>query len=119
MWAGDPDPRVETTFRQTAQYRVFSPPVCQMPFATDQVRIKLDTVAVTDWNEIDYLLVGGSRTAPASYFDANATVAYVPWGAFCGTDEASFRVYDCGLDATRAAHDCILNKTASIRSFGE
>ena len=43
------------------QYWRWSPPICRTHFKTDTIRIEMDTVAIADWNYIDYVEVLGSE----------------------------------------------------------
>ena len=103
LWSGDGDPRVEVSHRVRKQYRVFSAaPLCQVPFAADRYRVELDTRAVADWNEVDFVKVTGvAKRRLAGTYRSDQTFVYAPFDSFCGTDTFSFSATDCGFVAGR------------------
>jgi len=59
IWSGEPDVERESFYKETKQYSIFVPyPLCQPTFRTDIIKVKMDTITIDDWNEIDYVSRG-------------------------------------------------------------
>ena len=92
---------MEVDNRVRKQFRHFAPDVCQAPFPASRFRIELDTRAVADWNEIDYVEVTGALEARVGAYRATQRFTYVPDPGFCGGDAFRFHATDCGFAAGR------------------
>jgi len=82
--------------------RFWSPnPVCHTPFLSDRVRLELDTRAVNDWNEIDFIKIGGYEQPPSGVLFKNSKdsdqlkLVYRPDPDFKGVDSIRLEATDC------------------------
>ena len=100
---GEGDPTVQYQFQLRTEYRVFLPfPICQTTFKTDTLRIEMDTRRVTDWNELDYVLLTGSLDLPHAALPQGINeVVYVPNPDANGEDTFSYALSDCPFDPRR------------------
>ena len=95
IWQGDPAPRTDD------QAVVTSPPVCPMAYATDLLRIELQTDAVAGWNTIDAVGLKGTLEALAGLVLASPDaeqpnmIEYRPWAGVHGRDGLEYAVTDC------------------------
>jgi hypothetical protein len=79
LWSGAADPECEAYHALRRMYRTFEPQLCEHPHLIDTVRLELDTRAVTDWNEIDYVRLVGSTDLPTAILPNGASgVIYEP-----------------------------------------
>ena len=99
------------------QYWRWSPPICRTHFKTDTIRIEMDTVAIADWNYIDYVEVLGSETTQDSalkhdswMFDElsksltqSVRVLYEPFPDAHGRDSFEYQANDCPGDIFRSS----------------
>lgn len=84
--------------RLTKVASTFSPPkLCHTPFLANRVRVELDTRAVPDWNELDYVRVTGYERPPIGVLPFGISqVEYSPNPNYFGYDKFSFLATDCG-----------------------
>jgi len=101
MWSGEADVERSKFHEEARQYSTFVPyPLCQPAFKTDVVKVKMDTAAISDWNEIDYVQITGSdRSVPGSL--EQAIVYYEPPESFDCVDVFAFKGSDCGGNSRR------------------
>ena len=77
-------------FARAERYRIFQPDICQHSFKMDVIRLELDTRSVTDWNEIDFVELIGTRQLQEGILPADVSgVFYVPNPGFVGDDSLS------------------------------
>ncbi|GMH75004.1 hypothetical protein TrRE_jg1398 [Triparma retinervis] len=50
-----------TLDKESNQYNIFKPTICEPSFKTDIIKVKVDTFTVHDWNEFDYAQLTGSH----------------------------------------------------------
>jgi serine/threonine protein kinase len=82
--------------RLTGLINKFSPQLCQPPFLADRVRIEMNTAAVPDWNELDYIKLTGYESPPEGVLPVGVdTVTYTPDANYFGDDSFSFYATDC------------------------
>jgi hypothetical protein len=95
MWSGTPDIEKENFYKETGQYSKFLPyPLCQPSFKTDIVRLKVDTIGISDWNEYDYIkLLGGFDQGPGLL--SASSLYYEPPPNMQCIDSFSFKMSDC------------------------
>jgi hypothetical protein len=95
MWSGTPDIEMENFYKETGQYSKFLPyPLCQPSFKTDIVRLKVDTIGISDWNEYDYIkLLGGFDQGPGLL--SASSLYYEPPPNMQCIDSFSFKMSDC------------------------
>jgi len=101
VYSGQPDTECDADdglARLTNTINRFSPPrLCNPPFLADTVRVEMDTRAVADWNELDYVKVIGYARKPVGVLPFGITkVNYVPDSNYHGSDTFSFFATDCG-----------------------
>lgn len=100
MYEGEADPDFERYMQLTRQYHDFEPsPLCTTLFKTRRVRIELDTITISDWNEIDYVQLIGTTTKQASairVMGGGVDFVYVPDRDFAGVDSFTYSFCDCG-----------------------
>ena len=71
----------------TQQYIKMLPTLCLPSFKADAVRLELDTRAVADWNEVDFIELVGSDALPPGILDSSLVRVWLP-----GTCSALFIV---------------------------
>lgn len=100
VFSGDADADFERYMQLTKQYDDFEPnPLCNTMYTTRRVRIELDTVTVSDWNEIDYVELIGATTKQDAALRVDNGVAkfvYTPSKDFAGVDKFTVKFCDCG-----------------------
>jgi gamma-aminobutyric acid type B receptor len=105
IWSGEADIALEQMYKDTQQYRVFIPyPICETKFKTDLIKIKVDTIAIDDWNEYDYIKLSGTEARPDGvlesgkvYYDGDASATCI--------DNFKFSATDCGGQVPRTSSD--------------
>ena len=103
LWHGAPDAACHSQYVVQKRYRIFQPIICQHSVEVDVVRIELNTRAIDDWNEIDYVELLGTSTPQAGVLPLNTTgVWYLPDAGFIGNDTMTIIPYDCPFDRERA-----------------
>lgn len=111
LYAGDADPDEWKLYRATNRYNHFEPSsICQTTFTTSVVRIEMDTYAIVDWNELDYVKVVGATTLKTGVLTTDAAtqtaqVMYVPDADFTGVDSFAFEGCDCAYDSGRISNE--------------
>ena len=105
------------------QYWRWSPPICRTHFKTDTIRIEMDTVAIADWNYIDYVEVLGSETIQDSALKHNSWmfdelsksltqsvhILYVPHENAHGRDSFEYQANDCPGDIFRSSESGVVS----------
>lgn len=114
IYSGEANEDQWSWMKSTQQYNKFKPPICQPAFASSVVRIELDTYAISDWNEIDYVRVVGATELRAGVLKADAAsqtsrVVYVPDANFNGDDSFAFKACDCAYDSARASEKTMVS----------
>ena len=114
IYSGEANEDQWSWMKSTQQYNKFKPPICQPAFASSVVRIELDTYAISDWNEIDYVRVVGATESRAGVLKADAAsqtsrVVYVPDANFNGDDSFAFKACDCAYDSARASEKTMVS----------
>ena len=105
LWEGQASNDIQKHHAKFSEYRKFGPTVCQPPFKTNTVRIELDTSAVPDWNEIDYIYMMGLRQLPHGVLEhPSRSVYYKPDKDAYGADDFEFVSYDCPYDRYRKSN---------------
>lgn len=126
VYSGSPDLEIEPWCRLTNQYHVFTTSkFCQPSFVTNRVRIELDTYAVADWNELDYVKLTGSvelrngalKSTPADT-EHMAQVVYIPNANFNGNDSFSFFATDCGYYLNHGSATSHVNLSVTAHNDG-
>lgn len=96
LYLGKPLLDVAQTTSALKQYWKWSPAVCRPPFATNTLRIEMDTQTIQDWNYVDYAILIGSKELPPGMLAYPAsTIIYVPEKDAYGKDSISFVASDC------------------------
>ena len=114
VYDGVADNTIQEFHSRVSQYRTFSPSVCQFTFKTNEVRLELDTKAVPDWNEIDFVKLFGSATLQEGVLEyPHHSVYYEPEANFHGTDTFEFTAYDCPFDRFRASDPGVVRMTVT------
>ena len=104
LFTGKADTEQWEYYTRTRQYNKFAPSICQTTFATSVLRIELDTYAINDFNELDYMKVVGATELKIGVLDAPtqmADVFYIPDPDFNGEDSFTFTACDCAYDSGR------------------
>ena len=102
MWSGTADLDTYKFLKDTQQFSVFLPyPLCQPSFKTDIVRIKQNTKAIDEWNEIDYVKLVGSEEATPGALPGASLVYERPRGGLDCVESFTFSMSDCGGQRTR------------------
>ena len=105
LWEGQASNDIQKHHAKFSEYRKFGPTVCQPPFKTNTVRIELDTSAVPDWNEIDYIHMMGATKLPDGVLEhPSRSVYYKPDKDAYGADDFEFVSYDCPYDRYRKSN---------------
>ena len=111
LYKGEADAEEYEFYKATHQYNKFKPsPFCQTTFKAALLRIELDTYAIDDWNELDYVQVIGATAIKAGVLNADvatqtASVMYLPDADFNGEDFFRFQGCDCAYDSARVSGD--------------
>ena len=119
IWDGEPDVEREAFYRETGQYSVFVPyPLCQPAFKTDIITVKMDTKTIVDWNEVDYVKMGGSLNAPKGILGVGLDEVFyeaIPTGTGCNplSDSFTYAATDCGYLADRTTDDMTVSLVTS------
>ena len=108
IYEGEADPNKWQNSKETNQYNHFEPSVCQTTFTTSVIRIEMDTYAIADWNEVDYVKVVGATSLKAGVLTTDTTtqtarVMFVPDLDFTGVDSFTFVASDCAYDPGRTS----------------
>jgi len=114
MWTGVADLDKQLLYYETEQYSRFYPTLCQPAFKTDVVKIKMDTLTIDDYNEVDYVKMVGSEKAVPGMLEGNRVWYEEPSGGLDCLDEFSFQASDCGGDSRRMSEPF----TMSVRGAG-
>ncbi|QDZ23689.1 hypothetical protein HOP50_11g62290 [Chloropicon primus] len=102
LWEGTASNDIQKHHSKFQQFRKFGPTVCQPPFKSNTIRVELDTAAVPDWNEIDYVQMFGSTQLPDGALEyPSKSVYYLPDKDAYGDDAFEFAAYDCPYDRYR------------------
>eukprot|EP00633_Aureoumbra_lagunensis_P004309 CAMPEP_0197314698 /NCGR_PEP_ID=MMETSP0891-20130614/34904_1 /TAXON_ID=44058 ORGANISM="Aureoumbra lagunensis, Strain CCMP1510" /NCGR_SAMPLE_ID=MMETSP0891 /ASSEMBLY_ACC=CAM_ASM_000534 /LENGTH=1427 /DNA_ID=CAMNT_0042803265 /DNA_START=275 /DNA_END=4555 /DNA_ORIENTATION=+ len=103
LFSDEADADYERYMQLTNQYSYFAPyPLCETAFLTNRIRIEMDTLTVSDWNEIDYVMLRGSLKKQSSRlqcFDGIVDLWYVPDPNYFGIDSFEYKACDCGSDS--------------------
>mmetsp|Transcript_9320 Transcript_9320/g.9396 ORF Transcript_9320/g.9396 Transcript_9320/m.9396 type:complete len:1334 (-) Transcript_9320:2058-6059(-) len=96
------DWKIQELYSKFSQYRNFLPEICKTPFKTKLIRIEMDT-RVPDWNEIDFVRLGGTLAPDESqvYWNGVGTwnVIYEPNPDASGLDSFTYNANNCPTDA--------------------
>ncbi|KAL1507993.1 hypothetical protein AB1Y20_007595 [Prymnesium parvum] len=93
-----------TQYDSNQRYRVFAPALCQLSISVDVLRIELDTRSVSDWNEIDFVELTGTRDLIEGVFPANtSSLWYVPDRGFAGEDSLQLTGYACAFHSASSS----------------
>ena len=111
LFSGEADIEVYEQCKKTNTYYVFEPTICQTTFATSRLRLEMDTYAIVDWDEIDYVKLIGATVAKSGVINANnvddadkaAEVIYVPDENFAGVDSFMIAGSDCAYFSSRTS----------------
>ena len=88
--------------------RIFAPPLCPYGYATDLLRLDLDTEAASGWNNYDAIAAFGTTGLPTGLINPSTAaspnrVLYTPTAGIHGLDSLDFKMTDCSdLSATAA-----------------
>jgi hypothetical protein len=122
MWSGPPDLEAYNYFKTNGLYRKFNPDLCQPPFKTDVVKIKMDAKTVDDWNELDYARMEGFKGTPPGLVDPS-TLFFVPPPNMNCVSTFTYSLSDCGGDRSRTycapAVPSIYSSLLTLRSLGQ
>jgi hypothetical protein len=82
---------------------VFRPDdICGAMFKTTKVKVMMDTSAVSDWNEIDYVKIVGSTQMPKGVLRPGLVdLVYRPDANFFGEDSFKISATDCAFRVER------------------
>ena len=110
LYTGDADIEVYEYCGLTNQYHVFAPSICETTFATSRLRLEMDTYAIVDWNEIDYVKLIGATVGPKTgviHADAaqSGQVVYVADSNYVGEDFFTFVGCDCAYYSSRTSSE--------------
>jgi hypothetical protein len=110
LYSGEADPGGQSAvYKETNRARKFVPsPFCQTTFKSSAIRIEMDTYAIEDWNELDFVKVVGATELKQGVLKADMTtlaarVVYVPDVDYNGDDSFEFKACDCAYEADRAS----------------
>ena len=87
---------------------ISSPPFCSVAFASEYLRIDLDTASVPGWNNADAVAIYGTSALPTGLVKPSAAnlsnrVLYVPDVGTHGADYFEFKMTDCSDLSDNAA----------------
>ena len=96
MWSGEPDYARYMFLKRTQQFSLFLPyPLCQPSFKTDIIRIKQNTRAIDDWNQIDFVKLVGSEEVTPGALPTASLVYEPPSGGLDCAESFTFSMSDC------------------------
>ena len=96
MWSGEPDYARYMFLKRTQQFSLFLPyPLCQPSFKTDIIRIKQNTRAIDDWNQIDFVKRVGSDEVTPGALPTASLVYEPPSGGLDCAESFTFSMSDC------------------------
>ena len=105
LWEGTASNAIQEHHAKFGTFRQFGPSICEPPLKSNKVRIEMDTVAVPDWNELDYVKVFGSEELPDGTLEfPSKSVYYKPNKDAYGDDSFEFSAYDCPYDRYRRSN---------------
>ena len=107
LYTGEANVEASEYHKRTTQYFTCMPPICQTAFKSSIIRLEMDTYAIPDWNEIDYVKLVGSTTAKSGVLHTTSNYAvrviYMPDSNFAGTDSFAFAGCDCAYYSSRTS----------------
>ena len=109
LYAGEADAEQWEYYVQTKQYNHFAPSICETTFTSSIIRVELNTFAMADFNELDYLKVTGATSAKSGVFAptdlAEVVVHYSPDADFNGEDSIMIAGCDCAYNSGRTSDE--------------